>query len=291
MAEGRARRRLRLAPAVAALVAAGCAASSSEAPSQPAYTVQHDVVYAERDDGPLHADVYEPAGDGPFPGVLLVHGGAWRRGGKERMARIATRLAEHGYVAVSIDYRLAPAHRFPAQLEDCADALRFMAASAARLDLDPGRIAGFGYSAGGQLVGLLATAGPDAAFASPHSDAGASPPRLRAAVLGGAPVALDQLGPHRVLEDFLGSTLAARPDLYLQASPLHFVSPDDPPVFLYHGKVDWIVAPSQAASMRDALDRAQVPTEYYEAPGGHFAAFLDDAEPVRRAIAFLDRWL
>jgi len=288
LAERVARARRRLLPAgLALLAAAGAACSARPVQAPPAVAIEREFEYVRRDDGPLHADVYRPPGDGPFPGVLLVHGGAWRRGDKSRMARIAERLVLHGYVAVSIDYRLAPAHRFPAQLEDCRAALRWMEANAARLGLDPARLAGFGYSAGGHLVGLLATENePDGAGDDPSPA-----PRLRAGVLGGAPVALLRLPANGVVEDLLGARASERPDLYDLASPLHFVTPDDPPLFLYHGALDRIVDPSQPQLLLDALERAHVPSAYYEAPGGHFATFFRDDESVRRAIAFLDRWL
>lgn len=223
-----------------------------------------------------------PNGRGPFPGVLVVHGGSWKRGNKQRMARIAERLAQRGYVAVSIDYRLAPADRFPAQLQDCQAAVRWMRVNAGRLQLDPARIAGFGYSAGAHLVALLATS---------SDDDGLPDARLQAAVLGATPVDLAQFPENAVFESVLGFSVEERPDLYSLASPLTFVTPDDPPMFLYHGADDWMVDASHSHRMLEALERAQVPTTYLEVPGGHVATFLFDEEPVRHAIDFLDRWL
>jgi acetyl esterase/lipase len=219
-----------------------------------------------------------------------VHGGSWKRGNKQRMAKIAERLAQRGYVAVSIDYRLAPEDRFPAQLHDCQAAMRWMRTNAESLRLDPARIAGFGYSAGAHLVALLATTtdedGLGEDFATPASDT-----RLQAAVLGAAPVDLAHFPTSAVFENVIGASVAERPDLYALASPLSFVTPDDPPIFLYHGADDWMVDASQAHRMLDALERAHVPATYLEVPGGHLATFWFDEEPVRRAIDFLDRWL
>jgi acetyl esterase/lipase len=270
---------------VLSVIGTSCAATSRTV-SKP-WVVERDVEYVKRGDQVLHADVYMPAGAGPFPAVLLVHGGSWQRGDKRRMASIGERLAERGYVGVSIDYRLAPEYRFPAQLYDCQAALRWMRENAERLQLDPQRIAGFGYSAGGHLVGMLATAGDgdglDENPALPGSSA-----RLQAAVLGGAPIALERLRANFAVERLLGASAAERPDLYTRASPLTFVTPDDPPVFLYHGSADWIVDASQPLLLREALERAGVRSAYYEAPGGHIATFLQDEEPVSRAIDFLD---
>lgn len=266
----------------------GCASALRNAPAQ--FTIERDFVYVERSDRWLHADAYTPTGRGPFPGVLLVHGGSWKRGNKQRMARIAERLAQRGYVAVSIDYRLAPANRFPAQLHDCQAALRWMRTNAARLRLDPARIAGFGYSAGAHLVALLATTSDDDGLREDFATL-APDTRLQAAVLGAVPVDLAQFPANAVFESVLGASVAERPDLYSLASPLTFVTPDDPPMFLYHGADDWMVDSSHSHRMLEALERAHVPTTYLEVPGGHLATFLFDEEPVRRAIEFLDRWL
>src|SRR5215213_6757666 len=119
--------------------------------------VLRNQVFAERDSGPLAADVYRPHGEGPFPAMLVVHGGAWRMGARADFAAIAHSLAEHGYTAVAIDYRLAPTYKFPAQIYDCQAAVRWMRSHAAELKIDPNRIGGFGYSAGGHLVALLGT--------------------------------------------------------------------------------------------------------------------------------------
>lgn len=284
-------RAVRLSLALAAVVGlvAGCAAHRAIGPAT-SIVVERDLVYVRRGEQALKADVYSPTGAGPFRGVLLVHGGSWQRGDKGRMAAIGERLARRGYVAVSIDYRHAPEHRFPAQLYDCQAAVRWMRANAGPLRLDPARLGGFGYSAGAHLVALLATTdesdGLDEVVAQPGTDT-----RLQAAVLGAAPIDLRRFPANRTFNRFLGGTAAEQPDIYALASPITFVTPDDPPMFLYHGASDWMVDASQSRLMFDALLRASVPAVYYETGGGHFATFLFDDKQVSRAIDFLDRWL
>lgn len=279
---------VRLGAVLVAIACAGCAAPIGSPGA--GIDVARDVVYLRRGERALTADVYAPRRGRELPAVLLVHGGSWQRGDKERMAEIGERLAGHGYVAVSIDYRLAPEHRFPAQLHDCQAAIRWMRANAERLRLDPSRIAGFGYSAGAHLVALLATAdegdGLGEVLALPGPDT-----RLQAAVLGAPPIALERFPDNRAFRRFLGATAAERPDVYAMASPLTFVTPDDPPMFLYHGASDWMVDPAQSRLMLDALQRASVPASYFETPRGHFTTFLFDDGQVDRAIEFLDRWL
>ena len=75
------------------------------------------------------------SGDGPFPGVLVVHGGAWRMGTRGQLAGVAQELAKNGFTAVAISYRLAPQYKFPAQIEDCKAAVRWMRTNAVRLKI------------------------------------------------------------------------------------------------------------------------------------------------------------
>ena len=147
------------------------------------FEVTPDVVYAERDDLQLKLDIYQPRqlkADPAQrqPAILVVHGGAWRRGNRKQLASYATALCNRGYVCFAIDYRLAPDHKFPAQIDDCRDAVLFIRDNAETYCVDPARVGAVGYSAGGHLVSLLATTGEE-------GDAGNT--RLQAAVAGGAP--------------------------------------------------------------------------------------------------------
>ena len=117
--------------------------------------IVRDVPYARQAAGTLQADIYLPAHDGPHPSVLVVHGGAWMAGNKSHAAWHARRLAQAGYAAVAIDYRLAPTYPFPAQLEDCRAALAWIGQQQT-LCFDSSRVAAFGYSAGWHLVCFLA---------------------------------------------------------------------------------------------------------------------------------------
>lgn len=117
-----------------------------------------DVAYRE-DGDPAHLlDVYRPTepSEGPRPALLYIHGGSFRILSKDSHFMIATALARAGYVVFTINYRLSPAHRFPAAVEDVADAYRFVVQEAPRWDADPSRLVVAGESAGGNLA-LCAT--------------------------------------------------------------------------------------------------------------------------------------
>lgn len=270
------------------LALAGCAS----APSAPeAGRVERDLVYTPAGwPEALAADVWVPGGAGPFPAVLVVHGGGWEAGRtRQDMERIAAALAGRGFVAVNVSYRLAPAYRFPAPVHDLQQAVRWLRANAARWQVDPSRVGAWGYSAGGHLVAMLATLGPGDALDAPWGGAEA---RLQAAVAGGAPTDLRKFPAGRLVPQFLGGRYGERPDLFAAASPVLYVSPDDPPMFLYHAAWDRLVPKSHALDMKRALDEAGVPAELMLVrPYGHISAFLLDGETREAALGWLERWL
>ncbi len=228
-------------------------------------TTVEDIVYARGGELSLEADVYVPAASGPAPAVLVVHGGSWVRGTRRRTGHIAKRLAEAGYLAVNIEYRLAPEYTFPAPLQDCKDAIRWMRSNAQRFHIDPTRIGAFGYSAGGHLVALLATTRAEDGL---DGDVSVDSPsaRIQAAVIGGAPIDLRKLPPNPFVQSFLGNRRDQT--AYTAASPISYVGPDDPPIFIYHGKLDVVVSETQARAFAEALARAGVPKSASRLPSG-----------------------
>ena len=146
------------------------------------YERTKNIVYKEIDGESLKLDVYIPEGEGPFPAVVVVHGGAWRFGSKGQLAMYARDLAKRGYVSFAINYRLAPQHKSPAQTEDCRDAVRWVRQNGHKYKADPKRIGAMGYSAGGHLVSMLATTG-----LSKADDPKGVGTKIVAAVAGGSP--------------------------------------------------------------------------------------------------------
>lgn len=255
-------------------------------------TVLNDVVYANRGKERLLADVYLPSGVDRAPGVLLVHGGAWVIGNKSHMAALGTLLARHGYTAVSINYRLAPRFAFPAQIEDCKTAIRWMRSNAAKYRIDSEQIAGFGYSAGGHLVALLGATDPTCGLEGSDAEPNCPSTRLQAVVAGGAPCDFRWLpADNPRLSFWLGGTRAEKPEMYKLASPLSFVSGDDPPMFFYHGERDHLVPAVSPRVMVARLTSAGVAATLLTIPdAGHMAAFFDSRGP-EAAVEFLDRHL
>lgn len=250
------------------------------------------IVYHRGTDYELKCDIYVPAGVGPFPAVLAVHGGGWRAGSKVNLLRHAIKLCNAGYVVVCINYRHAPKYPFPAQIQDCFVALRFMVENAQTYRIDPNRLYGFGYSAGGHLISLLATTSEsdwlDAATDSPETLAPL--PQLKGIAAGGAPCDFDWLPEDSpFLSYWLCATKADDGEIYERASPVCHVSRESPPFLLFHGADDQIVPVACVERMQKSLHACGVVCEVVQMPrSGHFETF-SNLETVDQAIAFFAR--
>jgi acetyl esterase/lipase len=232
-----------------------------------------------------------PHGAGPFPAMLVVHGGAWRVGTRAQLAGISSQFARHGYTAVSIDYRLAPRSKFPAQLYDCQAAVRWMRTNAAEFKIDPERVGGFGYSAGGHLVALLGTL-DDKTLKEPDVPANAPSARLQCILAGGAPCDFRNIPADSAQIAFwLGGTRAEKPENYRDASPATFISSDDPPMYFFSGEDDILVPISSPRNMVSSLKAAGLAAEMYSIKNaGHLQALFDEGA-IDHAFAFADRFL
>jgi len=231
----------------------------------------------------LKGDLYLPTEKptAPLPVVLLVHGGSWQRGDRDDMARIARALVLNGYAAFSIDYRLAPQFRHPAQLQDLQQAMRWLQANAEKNELDMKRVAAWGYSAGAHLVSLLAV-----------QPAVEGMPSLQVVVAGGTPADLRIYPDSPAAKALLGVRPAEAPALYEEASPLAHVRPGLPAFFLYHGSKDDLVIPSQASNFAQALERDKVPVQVlWLQDYGHIRTALFLGKSVPAALQFLATYI
>src|SRR3954464_109863 len=247
--------------------------------------------YVTRDSGPLDADVYMPHGPGPFPGMLVVHGGAWRVGSRAQLARGAPRFADPCSVAVAISYRLAPQSKFPAQIYDCQAAVRWMRTHASELKIDPLRIGGFGYSAGGHLVALLGTL-DDNGSKEPGVPANAPSARLQCVLAGGAPCDFREIpSGEGFLSYWLPPPRAEKPDNYRNASPAAFITTDDPPMYFFSGVDDALVPIASPQKMVESLQKTGVTAEMHAIKNaGHLQAIFDQSA-MDDGFAFADRFL
>lgn len=246
-----------------------------------------DFVYTEPDwPQLLRADLYLPQRSDRLPVVITIHGGGWANRSRNDMTSISEALVERGYAVLNLNYRFAPTYTFPAQLDDMYQALHWLRDNADRYHLDLTRINAWGYSSGAHLAALLGGFDRETS-----ADSVRQLPRLRAVVAGGIPADLRKYDDSPIVKRFLGGTPDSIPELYTLASPAAQISADDPPVFLYHGKLDFLVTLDQPRDYYDALIDAGVKSELYlHSLRGHATMFLFGGEAESRAIDFLDRY-
>jgi acetyl esterase/lipase len=262
----------------------------------PKQTIDQDLAYSKLGSRELKLDIARPAeGDGPFPAVLVIHGGAWRQGNKADVRPILPQFVEHGYVAVSPEYRFCPQDAFPAQIHDVKAAVRWLKVNAKKYRIDPDRIGAMGFSAGGHLSLMLGLTSPNDGLEGDVS-AGAPDSRVKAVVNYFGPTDLaakdipDICKPW--VKDFLGGSPQDRPDAAAKASPLTFVSKDDAPVLTFQGTKDSLVPYTQAIKLAEAMNSAGVPGRVELILGAdHGWGGAEMARTVNETFGFLDRYL
>lgn len=253
--------------------------------------VEVDIVYGEVGDAELKLDLARPAGPGPFPAVVLLHGGGWRTGNKQDVRGWLPFLAAQGYVAASVGYRLAPGAVFPAQLEDAKTAVRFLRTHAKKYAINPEQVGAIGWSAGGHLAALLGTTDKAAGFeGSLYPDQSS---RVQAVVDFFGPADLagfakNELAQTGMIGPFIGARYAKKPEAHERASPVNYVTRDDPPFLILHGTRDRVVPIEQSRELAARLAKAGVPVEVVEvADEGHGFTGKADAEATRKTLKFL----
>ncbi len=247
----------------------------------PDVTVVRDLVYRQINGRTLTLDLYLPKTiTHPLPVVLWIHGGGWNAGRKEQ--RLPFDLMAAGYAVASPDYRLSDEAPFPAQIEDCKAAVRWLRANAAKYRFDADHIGAWGHSAGGHLAALLGTSGGVKELEGDGDNLSYSS-RVQAVCDISGPsdvlalyneVSNATAGPGRrarsFVEDFLGGSTDQIKEKAVAASPIHYVSKDDPPFLIIHGEDDSSIPVSQSQAFADALKAAGVDATLEIAAGrGH----------------------
>lgn len=302
---------LKVSRLVVCLAVMACATFGLRVPAQRpmpivvAPKITKDVVYGSAalptpDKPPLQLklDIYEPQGfRGRRPGVLMAHGGGWVFGDKAEYAKFGTALAEKGYVAFSINYRLLPTFPHPAQIDDAQRAMRWIRVHAADYNLDPKRIGALGDSAGGHLVSLLGT----------WDTRDNSAPEL-AKFSSKANCVVDLYGPsdftvpatqttaqglQLITLFFGGKTQEQAMDTYREGSPVAHVDRHSAPFLIMHGDKDPLVPISQSERLNKALKDAKVESTLVVFPNeGHgFTTAADQEKRDQLALAFLKKHL
>jgi acetyl esterase/lipase len=226
-----------------------------------------------------------------LPLIIFIHGGGFFAGSKDLAAPVE--FVAQGYAVASIDYRLSGEAKFPAQIEDCKAAVRWLRANAAKYALDPDRIAVWGESAGGYLGAMLGTTGDVKEFEVGENLERSS--RVNAVI--------DFYGPTDFVQnafavvnastpeaELIGGAILENKEKAIRANPITYVTKDDAPCLIVHGDSDKLVPYNQSELLEAALKKAHVAVTLYTVKGGDHGGF-DDARVRDQVIEFLTRHL
>jgi acetyl esterase/lipase len=237
--------------------------------------------------------------------LVWIHGGGWQGGSKTQMPYLSQ--LTRGYVTASIEYRFSQKAKFPAQIQDCQAAIRFLRANARKYSIDPARIGVGGGSAGGHLAALLGTSGGKDAFAKIGGNEEQSD-RVQCVC--------DIFGPTNFwtvvaqaeedknvknifkwnegdpYSNLIGAKLGEDKEKCDAVSPVHYVSKDNPPFLIFHGDHDTLVPYAQSVELAEGLAKAGVDVTLQRLPGaGHGGSAFVLPSVVQLAVSFFDKHL
>lgn len=265
-------------------------------PAKDEIVFEKDIEYSNPDNQHLKVDLARPNGEGPYPAIVCIHGGGFRAGDRQGYDGLIKKLAKNGYVAITVEYRLAPKYPYPAAIHDVKAAVRWLRANAAKYHVDPDRVGATGGSAGGHLAQFLGVTGGVKKF----EGVGGNPEQSSSVVC-----VVNFYGPSDftksygksvdaavVLPLFLGGNLEQERKKHIEASPLYWVTPDASPTLCVHGTKDQYVAFEQAEWIVDRLKAAGVEAELLPMVGS-MHGFKGDVEEKAEAamIKFFDKHL
>lgn len=282
--------------------------TAAAAEPEPGIRIEKNITYATVNNEKLILDMAIPAGEGPFPCLVLLHGGGWQGGSrkdftvgeKDKNGKVGPSwievIARRGYIAAAVKYRLAPKYKFPAMIEDARAAVRFLRANAKSYHIDPKKFGAIGFSAGGHLALLLGLCDKSAGF-----DVGDNLDES-----GQVQCVIDFFGPTDLslyaaspgLEDgymvpVLGKECKTDPKVYQKASPMTYVTKKAPPILMLHGTLDFIVPIKHSELLLKALTDGGTTAELVSIPlAGHGGWDRDDMDKaITAAFKFLDTHL
>ncbi len=260
-------------------------------------TVYENISYANDTLKKHLLDIYlPPVKKLSYPLIVWIHGGAWMLNDKYAdmgyMTNTIKLFMDNGYAVASIDYRYSTTAPFPAQIQDCNQAIEFLFENAAQYNIDDSKIALIGFSSGGHLASLIGLSNNNhvKAFYPNKKE-----PKFKISLV------LDFYGPSDLLtlkgndnKDprnpitlLLGGMVADHPDLAKKASPITYVDKDDPPFLIVQGEKDESVNPDQSVLLSEKLKKFGVKNELIIVPGAPHFGVMFDTEPIRKSILAL----
>lgn len=276
--------------------------------AMPGIRIQRDIPYVPNGDPAQRLDLFVPEGpsEKPFPLIIWVHGGGWMAGSKD--GGPAMEFMHKGYAVASVEYRFSQKALFPAQIQDCQAAIRWLRANAKQQNIDADHFAVWGASAGGHLVALLGTAGGSDAFPKIGGNEEQSD-RVQAVIDLFGPTNFatvkaqadadkgvkyvynfaDQTNPYARL---IGAKLGDDAEKEKRVSPVSYITADDPPMLILHGTADPHVPYAQSVEFAESLKKSGVPVLLQKLPGAGHGGPAFGLPGVRTLVVhFLDKHL
>jgi acetyl esterase/lipase len=229
--------------------------------------IEENITYGKAGDTELKLDLARPQGEGPFPAIVFIHGGGWYQGNRQGYRGQIQEAARRGYVAATISYRLMQFDEskketttatpiFPAQIHDAKAAIRWVRANATKYHINPSRIGVTGGSAGGHLSLLVGLTDPASGL---EGDSGNPEQSSRVQAVANVFGPTDMVFCYEkssvawIFRLFMGGTPTEAAERYKTASPITYVSSDDPPVLTLHGDQDALVPVEQAKVLDEKM--------------------------------------
>lgn len=273
----------------------------------PGFVAEYDVKYVPDGDAAQSLDIYFPEkrAEKPLPLLVWIHGGGWSGGSKAECPFV--KQLQRGYVAASIEYRFSQKAKFPAQIQDCQAAIRWLRANAAKYSIDPNKIGVSGASAGGHLSALVGTSGGKNAFPAIGGNEDQSD-RVQAVCDIFGPTdfwtVITQADADKNVKNIfkwndgdpysklIGGKLGEDKKECDAVSPVRYVSKDNPPFLILHGDRDALVPLAQSEELRDLLAEAGVEVTLQRLPGaGHGGPAFALPALAQLTIRFFDKHL
>jgi len=280
---------------------------SKQAKLPAGFVAEYDVHYVPRGDESQTLDIYYPEkpAETPQPLLVWIHGGGWQGGSKSQPPYLDQ--LKRGYIVASVEYRFSQKAVFPAQIQDCQAAIRWLRANAKKYNIDPAKIGVGGASAGGHLVALLGTSGGKKAFPTIGGNEEQSD-RVQAVCDIFGPTdfwsVIKQAEEDKNIKNvfkwndgdpyskLIGGVLGKDKEKCDAVSPVHYVSKDSPPFLILHGDRDALVPFAQSAELADLLSKANVSVTLQKLPGAGHGGPAFNLTVIRQLMdAFFDKHL
>ena len=272
----------------AALLAISLNASAADPVIPENVLFERNIEFANPDGQHLQLNIARPKNaTGLMPAVVCIHGGGFRAGSREGYNKLCLTLAENGFVAATVSYRLAPKYQFPAAVHDTKAAVRWLRMNAKKFSIDPDRIGVTGGSAGGHLAQFLGVTAGLKEFEGDQNAGASSQVACVVNVYGPSDFTKSygkSVDAHLVLPLWLGGDLQTARANHIRSSPLNWVTPAAATTLLIHGTEDKYVAHEQAVWMRDRLVASGVSAELLTLAGAGHGFKGADAEKADRAL-------